>query len=102
MVGIAGHIKTDKFSGGRFVVAPAEQFAVTDYLDYNLRGYSSVPVSGLVGLPVGAGNRQFYIEAGSRDAAMKILKVKFPGGILQPHYSDFNQVETYYTYEVTK
>jgi len=101
-VQIAGHIKSDKFNGERYVVLPQEQIPVVNYLDYQTPSFRALTSSQLAGLPIPAANRQFYIAAASRDDSVKILKAKFPGGVLHPHYSPFNQAETYYTYEVNK
>jgi len=101
-VSMAGHLKTDKFVGERYIVASADQFPVVDYLDYGFGGYRDITPADLVVLPVATASRQFYIATASRDDAVKTLKDKFPGGVLQPHYSAFNQVEIYYTYEVSK
>jgi len=91
-----------KRSAQRYVVAPADQASVIAYLDYGRAAYQAIGASDLVNLPVAAGTREFLIAAISRDDATKVLKSKFPGGILRPHYSSFNQAEIYYSYEVTK
>ncbi len=101
-VGIAEHLKTDKFSGERYVVSTTDQFPVIDYLDHGQLGYRVITTADLTALPVAGASRQFYIATSIRDDAVKVLKAKFPGGTLQPHYSSFNQVEIYYTYEITK
>jgi hypothetical protein len=72
------------------------------YLDHNQIAYQPISTRDLTNLPLAPIGRQFYIAAASRDDAVKVLKVKFPGGILRPHYSSFNQTEIYYSYEVAK
>jgi len=101
-VGMAEHLRTDKFTGERYIVAPADQLPVVNYLDHGFNGYLAITPTALVTLPVATASRQFYLSTSSRDEAVKVLKAKFPGGTLQPHYSAFNQVEIYYTYEVIK
>ena len=99
---IASHITTDKFAGERYAVVPADQISVINYLDYKVSGYQAILPSALQDIPIATANRQFYIVAASRDEAVKILVAKFPGNVLHPKYSQFNQDEIYYTYEVTK
>jgi 4-amino-4-deoxy-L-arabinose transferase-like glycosyltransferase len=101
-VSIAEHVKTDKFSGERYIVIPSGQVPIIAYLDHGYAGYQIITPGQLQALPVTTVSRQFYIDTSSRDEAVKTLKVKFPGGTLQPHYSGFNQVEIYYTYEARK
>lgn len=90
------------FAGERYAVLPADQTPVLNYLNKDVGGFKTIIPGDLVGLPVATANRQFYIAAASRDESVKILKAKFPGGVLRPHYSPFNQVENYYTYEISK
>ncbi len=92
----------DTYKGERFVVIPADQTPVVDYLRYGQTNYHNLTIAGLQAVPVAASNRKFYIAASTRDDAVKVLKAKFPGGTLQPHYSSFNLAEIYYTYEVNK
>jgi len=56
----------------------------------------------IAALPANPSPRQFFIAAASRDAAVRALKTKFPGGVLRPQYSSFNQAEIYYTYDTTQ
>jgi hypothetical protein len=83
------------------VASPSEQ-PVVNYLNHGAVPYQALQPRELAGLPVAQTAREFLITTGSRDDAVKTLKVKFPGGILRPHYSDFNQTEIYYSYEVAK
>ncbi|HVQ44802.1 MAG TPA: glycosyltransferase family 39 protein [Candidatus Saccharimonadia bacterium] len=99
---MATHLRTDKFNGERFVVVGADQVPVFEYLDHDLANYRLLDTTALAGLPIATASREFYIATSTRDAAVKILKAKFPGGVLHPHYSGFNQIEIYYTYETTK
>lgn len=101
-VQMADHLKSDSFTGERYAVLPAELFPVIQYLSYGSKGYRLLTPADLTALPVATANRQFYITAVSRDESVKVLKAKFPGGVLRPHYSSFNQLEIYYTYEVNK
>lgn len=102
-VQIAARLATDKPSNERYAVLPADQIPVVEYLAYDHRAnYRAVTASKLESLPVANTKRSFYIAAASRDDAVKVLKLKFPGGVLRPQYSKFNQAEIYYTYEVSK
>jgi hypothetical protein len=101
-VGIAKSIHTSKFAGERFAVIAPEQQPVLAYLNHGDTGYRILQVSDVAGLPVATGGRRFYIGAAQRDETVKVLKAKFPGGTLQPHYGDFEQLEIYYTYEIKK
>ena len=99
---IAAHIATDKFAGERYAVVPADQIPIVTYLDYGLPTYQAIVPLALENVPIASANRQFYIVSASRDDAVKILEAKFPGNVLRPKYSQFNQDEIYYTYEVSK
>jgi 4-amino-4-deoxy-L-arabinose transferase-like glycosyltransferase len=101
-VEIAHHLVTDKPNGERFVVLPQEQDPVVQYLNYGNTSYKIIAPADIAGLPLATGSRDFYIVAASRDDAVKVLKTKFAGGVLHPHYSSFNLIEIYYTYEVSK
>lgn len=102
VVKIAERLRTDKAAAERFVVLSPEQAPVVNYLAYGITSFRVVTPAALTALPIAAGTRQFYIGASVRDETVKTLKSKFPGGILVPHYSEFNLVEYYYTYEVAK
>jgi hypothetical protein len=95
------HPKT-KYTGQIIVVATRDQQPAIDYLLHTGAHYYLTDAAGVVAMPNTAGRRQFWITQSSRDAAVKAIKDKFPGGHLLPKYSDFNQNEIYYTYEVTK
>ncbi len=99
---IAARLRYDNFAGERYVVIPSDQTPVVDYLDRGRTKYRIMTPADLTALPIAATNRQFYITAASRDEAVKTLKAKFPGGVLRPLYSSFNQIEIYYIYETTK
>lgn len=99
---VAHHVKKDKFIGQRYVVGSADDQAIVAYLTGNAALYQNLDAAGLVALPNTPNSRQFYIMADERENAAKNLKAKFPGGVLRPHYSPFNQTEIYYTYEITK
>jgi 4-amino-4-deoxy-L-arabinose transferase-like glycosyltransferase len=98
---IAHNMTGDKFSGQRYVVTSAAEQPVVSFLGHK-SAYQLIEPRELAGLPIAGSARLFYISVGSRDEAMKTIKIKFPGGILRPHYSTFNQAEIYYTYELTK
>lgn len=89
-----------KFTGQRFVVGQASELPIIDYLNHNAIAYQSLEPKDIAAIPVATAARNFYITLAARDEAMKTLRVKIPGGVLRPHYSDFNQTEIYYTYEV--
>jgi hypothetical protein len=91
-----------KFTGQRYVVGANTELPVVAYLNHGGLSYQPLEPQSIAALPVASVDRQFWITAGSRDDAMKTLKVKFPGGVLRPHYSDFNLAEIYFTYEVNK
>lgn len=99
---LAHRLRDIQFKGRRYVVGTPDQQRVVAYLDHNQVEYRGLEPQAIAGLPVDPGPRQFLITTGSRDEAVKVLKVKFPGGILRPHYSDFNQAEIYYSYELSK
>ena len=101
-VQIAESLRNTKFEGERLAVIAPEQQPVVEYLNHGDKSFSVLKPSDLAGLPIASGSRQFYIGAGEREETVKILKAKFPGGVLRPHYSDFNQMEIYYTYETKK
>ena len=101
-VQIGKHLKTDR-TGERYVIAPADQAPIIEYIATGITKPAPViQPAALQALPLSTTARQYYIATASRDEAVKILKAKFPGGILRPHYSNFNQVEIYYTYEAAK
>ncbi|MDB5178292.1 MAG: conserved rane protein of unknown function [Patescibacteria group bacterium] len=99
---IAANLQTDKFKGERYLVASKDEQPVVAFLNPGKIPYQAIQAQDIAGLPIPAVNRQFMITSTSRDESVKILKIKFPGGVLRPHYSSFNQAEIYYTYEVAK
>jgi hypothetical protein len=102
-VAMAKHLRADKSKNlERFVVAPADALPVIAYVDHGGTAYTAIQPAEINSLPIASAGRLFVIAAASRDEAVKNLKPKFPGGVLRPEYSDFNQTEIYYTYEVTK
>lgn len=101
-VAIARSIETSKFAGERLVVVAADQQPVLAYLGHGSNKARILRPADVSALPIATGARQFYIGDGQREETAKILKAKFPGGTLKPHYSDFNALEIYYTYEVAK
>jgi hypothetical protein len=100
LVQVAQHINSDKGAGERFIVASSGETTVASYLNSGKITYRALTPGDIQSLPVSTTARHFYITTSARDDAVKVLKVKFPGGVLRPHYSSFNQVEIYYTYEV--
>ena len=99
---MATNLKTDKFIGQRFVVFPVGRREVIAYLSHGGPTYTALNPADITTLPTTpVGGRQFWLSPETRDDAMKLIKAKFPGGVLRPHYSPFNQTEIYYTYEVT-
>lgn len=101
-VKIAKFLQTDKFSGQRFVVGSSEELPVVAYLTHNKTSYTAMAAKDIAGLPITPGPRQFLISAVSKPEAVKNLRLKFPGGVLRPLYSDLNQSEISYVYEVKK
>ncbi|HEY2003494.1 MAG TPA: glycosyltransferase family 39 protein [Candidatus Saccharimonadia bacterium] len=102
-VAMATHLRAEQSRNvQRYVVAPADVLPVIAYLDYGDTGYTALEPAKINDLPVASTNRLFIIAAASRTSAVNNLKPKFPGGILRPEYSVFNQTEIYYTYEVSK
>jgi hypothetical protein len=100
---MAHNILVDKkFTGTRFVVATPDEQPVVSYLVDGAKPYTALEAKGIAGLPITPGARKFIISAASREEAVKSLKLKFPGGVLRPLLSDFNQAEICYIYEVTK
>jgi 4-amino-4-deoxy-L-arabinose transferase-like glycosyltransferase len=90
------------FKGQTVVVASPSEFPVVAYLDHNGPTYLNLTAANIRSLPITPEAHQFIIAADSRDIATKALKARFPGGVLYPHYSTFNQAEIYYTYVVSK
>jgi 4-amino-4-deoxy-L-arabinose transferase-like glycosyltransferase len=102
-VQMAGYLKTEApFKGQNVIVATPTEFPIVAYLDHNGPTYVNLTATGIKTLPQTGQAHQFIISASSRDEATKELKARFPGGILYPHYSTFNQAEIYYTYVVSK
>lgn len=99
---LAANLKTDKFAGQRYLVVPAAQRDIVAYLSHGGPSYTTLNPADIADLPTASTPRQFWMTPETRDAAMKLIKAKFPGGVLRPHYSTFNQTEIYYTYEVAK
>jgi Dolichyl-phosphate-mannose-protein mannosyltransferase len=86
----------------RYVVATTDEDAVVQYLDGGDLYYKALTPAQILTLPDTKGDFQFWVTPSEKDAAVTSLKPKLPGGVLRPHYSNFNQAEIYYTYEVTK
>lgn len=102
-VAMASHLRAEKAKGlERYVVAPANALPVIAFLDHGDSGYTAIQPADINNLPLTGAHRLFVIDAASKADTVKNLKPKFPGGVLRPEYSDFNQTEIYYTYEVTK
>ena len=100
---MASHLQAVKSKGlDRYVVTPADTLPVIAYLDHGDNTYTAISPAQINNLPLTGAHRLFVIDAASKTDAVKNLKPKFPGGVLRPEYSDFNQTEIYYTYEVTK
>jgi len=102
-VAMATHLRAEKSRAvQRYLVAPSDVLPVIAYLDYGDTSYTALEPAKINDLPVASTNRLFVIDAASRTDAIENLKPKFPGGVLRPEYSAFNQTEIYYTYEVNK
>jgi hypothetical protein len=100
---MAQNILVDKkFAGDRYVVATPDEQPVVSYLVHGAKAYTPLQAKDVAALPITPGTRKFIISAASREEAVKSLKLKFPGGVLRPLLSDFNQAEICYIYEVTK
>jgi 4-amino-4-deoxy-L-arabinose transferase-like glycosyltransferase len=89
-------------TGTRYVVAPAPEHPIVQYLVPPTKPYKLVEAKDLAGLPITPGQYTFLITRSQKDETVKQLKLKFPGGKLQSILSDFDRTEVYYTYEVTK
>jgi hypothetical protein len=89
-------------AGTRYVVAPAAEHPIVQYLVPESKPYKLVEAKDLAGLPITPGQYTFLITASQKDETVKQLKLKFPGGTLKSILSDFNLPDIYYTYEVTK
>jgi hypothetical protein len=101
-VSIASELRTHKFVGARFVVAGPEEQSVVAYLAHGDSSYGAIDSLGITTLPITPGHRQFLIANSSKPDAVNNLRLKFPGGILRPVESSFNQAEISFIYEVTK
>lgn len=100
-VQMAAYLKTNPSPHATNVmVATPDELTVIAYMANGGPGYDAVQALGIASLPAGHSSHQFIISATERDASTKALKAKFPGGVLYPHYSMFNQAEIYYTYMV--
>ena len=53
-------------------------------------------------LPITTGTYEFMITLAARDAVKGVLVDKYPGANLVPHFSAFNDSDSYYVYKVTK
>jgi 4-amino-4-deoxy-L-arabinose transferase-like glycosyltransferase len=98
-VASANFMMTTPAKGERVFVATVDELPVAAYLVNGKPPYLGITPAQLVALPT-AGPHQFIVTAGARNDAVKNLGLKFPGGVLQPHYSGFNQAELYYVYEI--
>lgn len=90
-----------KSSGQVYVVAIDSQRDIINYLAHRAPSYHLISTDDLIAMPNTAAHRLFYLTPETRDAAVKTIKAKYPGGVLRPHYSLFNQTEMYYSYEIT-
>ncbi len=100
-VGMAHYMASTPFTGTRYIVAPADQLPVIAYLNYDKAPYQVVAAEAITSLPATT-PVEFLIASASRSDATKALQAKFPGHILQPQYSTFNQAQIYYVYDSTK
>jgi hypothetical protein len=94
--------KSSSLRPARYVIATSDEAAAINYLDSGKVNYTLISPSGILSLPDAKGTFQFWITPSVKDQTITSLKPKLPGGLIQPHYSTFNQSEIYYTYEVTK
>jgi hypothetical protein len=102
-VQMAAYLKSQgSFKGQNVIVATTAEQPVVAYLNAGGVSYTAVTGSQIIKLPSLPTSRQFIIAASSRNTSTKGLKAAFPGGVLYPHYSTFNQAEIYYTYVVGK
>lgn len=85
----------------RFLVVSNDELAVATYLTTD-KSVRVITTAELVVLPTTAGSYDFILTAAVRDKVSQVLVDKFPGGKLKPYYSDFNDSDIYYDYQVTK
>jgi hypothetical protein len=85
----------------RFLVVSGDEMPVSAYLT-TTKAAKVISPEDLAVLPVTAGSYEFVLTATVRDKVAKALADKFPGGNLKPFYSNFNDSDIYYDYQVTK
>ena len=85
----------------QFLVVADNEVPVATYLT-TAKSARVITTAQLVALPTATGTYEFIITSAVRDKASQALADKFPGGKLKPYYSDFNQSDIYYDYQVTK
>jgi hypothetical protein len=91
-----------KSISGTFVVTTAEEATVISYLADRSSYTSLINPAGIIDLAQTPGTSRFLITAAVRDDTARNLALRFAGGKLAPHYSDFSQNELYYGYEITQ
>ncbi len=100
-VRLGTNLSAAKTDGPIYVVTTASDQPIIEYLaDGATAQY--LKTDELAVLPTSSNPKQFFISATEKEPAKKLLKAKFPGGTFKPHFSPFNQVEVYYTYELSK
>jgi 4-amino-4-deoxy-L-arabinose transferase-like glycosyltransferase len=85
----------------RYLIVSGDELPVATYLTL-ASSAKVITTAELTVLPITAGSYQFILTSAVREPVTKVLADKFPGGKLKPYYSDFNDSDIYYDYQVTK
>ena len=85
----------------RFLVVANDEIPVAEFLTADTSG-RVIQATQLTGMPVTPGTYDFVLTTAARQQTVKALADKFPGGKLKPYYSNFNDSDIFYDYQVTK
>jgi hypothetical protein len=98
---VANYFDTTPFAGVRYGVGGAYQYLPVQFLTYERADYTLIDPSQLAQVPLQPGvAKEFSILEGERDPALKALKLRFPDGLISPHYSAFSGNELFVIYTV--
>lgn len=84
-----------------YLVVDGYSVKTVEYLSHKKADFSRLDLGDLRNLPIGNGKKLFVVGVnGNTDAALEVLRAKFPSGHLGPHYSPFSDKILFYSYEV--
>lgn len=73
------------------------------FLTHDRVSYSTIDVNGLRNLPINKQPKIFLVAEQSDSAEqLEIISAKFPGGQVVSHYSNFDQRQLFFTYELSQ